>query len=265
MVGAVFQCLGNERRTVACVRRNSSLFDWDVRLANSVLSLRNRAAVRVARLIGRPPYQERLYELIARHAPGRTFVDIGCMFAVHGAYAFEALDRGAAAVTAIDLRDASEEFLTANRKRAGRVRFVRGDINAPAVLEEVGVHDVVFCSGVIYHVPDPILTLERLKTICHDTLILGSATIPEQPLPQAAVYYPFMNERGRNALRHRTPFTKVGIDTEYRPEWDYSNYFWGFTPSCLEAVARTVGFQTVERYRWRRAACLVCRLTPGAP
>jgi hypothetical protein len=186
------------------------------------------------------------------------------MFAVHGAYAFEAVDQGATSVTGVDLREPSEVFHAENAARGDRVRFVQGDINDPDVLARIGAHDVVFCSGVIYHVPDPILTLGRLKTICAGTLILGSATIPEQHLPQAAVYYPFMNEQGRNALRHRTPFTKVGIDTEYRPEWDYSNYFWGFTSSCLEAVARTVGFETIARYRWRRAACLVCRLKPGA-
>jgi len=219
----------------------------------------------VARLIGRPPYQERLRQLIARYAPGQTFVDVGCMFAVHGAYAFEALDRGASAVTAVDLREASAEFQAANRQRGGRVRFVRGDVNDPTVLARIGTHDVVFCSGVIYHVPDPVFTLERLKSICGGTLILGSATIPEQRLPQAAVYYPFMDERGRNALWHRTPFTKVGIDTEYRPEWEHSNYFWGFTPSCLEAIVRTVGFETVTTYRWRRAACLVCRLDADTP
>jgi Methyltransferase domain len=228
----------------------------------AVHHLRDRVAVRVGRLLGRPPYQERLLASIARHAPGRSFLDVGCMWFVHGAYALEALDRGATDVTGMDLREASPEFAAANRRRGGHVRFVQGDVNDPATIDRVGRHDVVFCSGVLYHVPNPLLTLDRLRALCGEVLILGSATIPEQALPQGAVYYPFLDEPGRKALGHRTPPThpKIGLDTEYRPAWGYSNYFWGFAPSCLEALVRTAGFAPVERYVWRRATCLVCRL-----
>jgi len=52
---------------------------------------------------------------------------------------------------------------------------------------------------------------------------------------------------------------KVGIDTEFDADAGYVNWFWGFAPSAVEAMARTAGFRVEERYAYRRALCLVCR------
>lgn len=62
----------------------------------------------------RPTVPDRYRELIARHVRGRTFIDVGCMWGVHGAYAFHALDGGATQVTGVDLMSQSPEFVTRN-------------------------------------------------------------------------------------------------------------------------------------------------------
>jgi SAM-dependent methyltransferase len=209
-------------------------------------------------MLNRPPYQERLRSVIARYAPGRRFIDVGCMWNVDGAYAFWALDHGATEVTGVDVRDPTEACNVENRRRGSRVRFVTGDINDPSVAEALGTFDVVFCSGVLYHMPDPHLTLGRLRDLSARFLILGSSIIPELSVPQGAVFYPYIDERSRRRLAYRTPTMKVGLDTPYRPEWDYSNYYWGLTVSCIEAMVRVVGFVPRESFRWRRALCLVC-------
>jgi hypothetical protein len=223
-----------------------------------LLQARDRLANAAAALLKRPPYQDRLRAVIARHAPRRTFIDVGCMWNVDGAYAFWALENGASEVTGLDVRDPTEACNAENLRRGSRVRFVTGDINDPTLAERLGAFDVVFCSGVLYHMPDPHQTLVRLRDICTRFLILGSAVIPELSVPQGAVFYPYIPERHRRRLAYRTPTTKVGLDTPYRPEWDYSNYYWGLTVSCIEAMVRVVGFVPRERYTWRHALCLVC-------
>src|SRR5436309_2492635 len=138
------------------------------------MGIRNRLANVAAGLADRPPLQALHRRLIAEHAPGRSFVDVGCMWNVHGAYAFHAVRSGASPVSAMDLMPASPEFVRENTALDERVRFVCGDVNDANVIADVGRHDVVFCAGVVYHVPNPMLTLERLRALCGRTLILAS-------------------------------------------------------------------------------------------
>jgi len=223
------------------------------------MTLRDRCADLAAALLRRPSYQDRLRMLIERYVPGYSFADVGCMWNVDGAYAFHALDKGAVQVTGIDLMAPSERFQAENARRGSRVTFVQGDINDPKLPERLGRVDVVFCSGVLYHMPNPVGTLEQLRAMCRRTLILGSATIPEQGIPQLAVYYPFLDARFHRRLLRRIDHARVGLDTAFRRDWPYANWFWGLTPSCVQAMLRTVGFEVQEVHTWRGAVCIVCR------
>ncbi|MCW5891247.1 MAG: methyltransferase domain-containing protein [bacterium] len=181
------------------------------------------------------------------------------MWNVDGDYAFGAVAHGAATVTGLDVVTATPEFLQRNDSLGNRVRFVQGDINDSRVAAVVGPHDVVFCSGVLYHVPHPLLTLERLRSICKAYLILTTATISERRAPQGAVFFPFLDDRGRRFYNYSTPGrAKVGLDREFVPEWGYANYYWGFTPSCAIAMLRLAGFRVLEQFLWRRGACFLC-------
>ena len=214
------------------------------------------------RLPGAVDLPDRHRDMIARHAAGRSFADVGCMWNVDGAYAFHALDAGATEVVGVDVMPPSAAFETANGQRGNRVRFVQGDINAPEVTAAIGVVDVVFCSGVLYHVPSPLLTLDRLRAICRTTLILVSAVVREQRAPQAAVFLPHLSEQGRAAVAYRSRYRKLGLDTTFIPEDGYANWYWAFTPSCVEAMVRTAGFRISERYLYPHALCLVCHPSP---
>ena len=55
---------------------------------------------------------------------------------------------------------------------------MQGDINDPDLPARLGRFDVVFCSGIIYHVPNPVLTLEQLRRLCGRVLILASPCFP---------------------------------------------------------------------------------------
>ena len=193
------------------------------------------------RRLTHPPREE----LVARHVPGRSFADVGCMWSVHGAIAFAAEEAGAAAVTGMDVMAPTERYAAEHARRSSRVRFVQGDLHDPAALAEAGMHDVVWCSGVLYHAPHPLLTLERLRSITRDTLILATETIREvRGHPQACVFAP---PPGAHPA-HTEPFDR---------DRGYVNWYWGITPSALRAMLAATGFAVREEHATRHHMTVV--------
>lgn len=206
---------------------------------------------------GRP--EEIWLRLIERLVPGRTFVDVGCMWKVDGAYAFHALASGAAEVTGVDINPATPEFEGRNRAEGGRVRFVQADLNDPELPARLGSFDVVFCSGVLYHVPNMQQSLDQLRRLCRDTLILATASITERETPNAAVFLPYMDPAAREALNFWGRYRKTGLDSDIIPERGYANWLWLPTASCLRAMLRFAGFEVDECIEHRRATTIVAR------
>jgi SAM-dependent methyltransferase len=206
---------------------------------------------------GRP--EEVWLRLIERLAPSRTFVDVGCMWKVDGAYAFHALAHGATEVTGVDINPATPEFEARNRAERNRVRFVQADLNDPELPARVGSFDVVFCSGVLYHVPNMQQSLDQLRRLCRGTLILATASITERETPNAAVFLPYMDPVARDALNFVGPYRKRGLDSDILPERGYANWLWLPTASCLRAMTRFAGFEVDECIEHRRATTIVAR------
>jgi hypothetical protein len=205
---------------------------------------------------GLPPYRE----LFAPHVRGRSFADVGAMWSVHGRYAFEAEEAGAEPVTAFDGMAPTAEYEAERARRSSRIRFVQGDINDPASVERLGRHDVVWCSGLVYHSPDPLLTVRHLCELTGELLFLASRTLPELPgLPQASVFFPGLGARARR------PYARLfgeaeGLTTPFNPDNWSGNWWWGLTPSALAAmVAVQPCFEVVERHRRPLDTLLVAR------
>ncbi|MDX6671906.1 MAG: tRNA (mo5U34)-methyltransferase [Solirubrobacteraceae bacterium] len=197
-----------------------------------------RARRRASRRRHGPPPRE---ALVARHASGRSFADVGCMWSVDGAIAFAAEAAGATSVTGLDVMGATPAFEAERARRGSSVRFVRGDLHDPAVVAQVGVHDVVWCSGLLYHAPHPLLTLERLRELTGETLLLATESLPEVPgLRGACVFYPGAD---------RAPFAapgRVGLATPFDAARGYENWWWGITPSALRGMLDAAGFAVVD-------------------
>ena len=198
---------------------------------------------------------------IRRFAPGRSFADIGCLWGVNGEYAFAAESAGATIVTAVDVFGPTPEFEQKKRELGSRVQFVLGDATDPHTLTEIGVVDVVFCAGVLYHHPSPFDLLTALRSICRETLILRTSTIPEvEGLPNAAVFFPMLGPKDRRlwqlsrlGLRHQ-----AGISDAFRPQDGYGNWFWGLTPSCLRSMLEVSGFRVDEQWEEPFAQTMIC-------
>jgi hypothetical protein len=203
------------------------------------------AAARVRARLGsaKPPREE----LIARHVGGRSFVDVGCMWTIDGALCFAAEDAGAAAVTGVDVMAPTERFEDELRRRDSKVRFVQGDLHDPATVAAIGRHDVVWCSGVLYHAPHPLLTLERLRELTGQTLLLATETVAETPGRRGTcVIAPGRDE-------HPNAEPPAGPDAGYGP------WYWGISPSALRSMLALSGFAVVEEHRTPLHVTVVAR------
>ena len=183
------------------------------------------------------------------------------MWGVNGEYSFVAQEAGATIVKAIDVFGPTPEFEEQRRARGSRVEFILGDIGRPETIARVGVVDVVFCAGVLYHHPSPFDLLAALRRICRETLILRTSTIPEvRGLPNAAVYFPMLSEEARGLwqLTRLGVHHQAGISNGFQPGEGYGNWFWGLTPSCLESLLKTAGFRVDFRATEAFAQSLVC-------
>jgi hypothetical protein len=201
-------------------------------------------------------------ELIRRFAAGNTFADIGCMWNVDGEMCFIAEESGATAVTGVDIMAPTDRFTASLAQRGSSVRFVRGDIHVPGLIEP---HDVVWCSGVLYHAPNPLLTLERLRAITGSTLILATETIPELPgLAQACVFLPGLAAADRRlhaAARPGAP--ALGVTTPFDPAQSYGAWWWGSSRSALHGMLAASRLEVVEEYGDALHATIVARPSAG--
>lgn len=221
-------------------------------------SLTARIARRVSRLLGMKSMPSP-QKLIERYAPGKSFADIGCMWGINGALSFFAERCGAKHVVAVDVYPATEEFTAEHANLHSKVQFINGDITETAILQKIGKIDVVFCSGVLYHTPEPFSLLTRLRAICGEVLILRTMIIPEvSGMRNMAMFYPMLEESQRNRFKLGTGMQKA-ITGPYEPESGYGNWFWGMTPSCVESMLACVGFDVIEEHIEPFQGWFICR------
>jgi SAM-dependent methyltransferase len=185
--------------------------------------------------------------------PGRSFADIGALWSVHGRTAFMAEEKGASPVTAVDVSAATPEFESERERRGSSVRFVRGDVHDPDTLAAIGPHDVVWCSGVLYHCPNPVHTIECLRSITRETLVLITASVPEVPgIRNGSVFFPGLSERARRSYDRafnaasNIDADRVGLTTPFDPDDSYAAWWWGLTPSSIEAMLTASRFKVAE-------------------
>ena len=109
---------------------------------------------------------------IPQDLAGKSVLDIG---AWDGYFSFEFERRGAKRVLAIDTyawdHGGLDCFLLAREHFKSNVEFRRMDVHDldPDV---IGRFDLVFCAGVLYHMRNPLIGLERIRSVTAGQLIL---------------------------------------------------------------------------------------------
>ena len=203
---------------------------------------------------------------IERASAGKSFAEVGGLWGTVNEQVTVAARAGANRLTMVDT--ASEETglwqLFHERCQSLGVdscQSIQLDINDVEGLDSIGCHDTVHCSGVVYHCPHPLITLQNLHRITGKTLILGSATIPErveniagsiQLEPGSAIWVPACTPDQLSVLSQFlmevNATNAIGV-TAAHDEWninDYGPWWWFFTPDFLRGMLETVGFRVRE-------------------
>jgi tRNA (mo5U34)-methyltransferase len=156
---------------------------------------------------------------------GKSVLDIG---AWDGFFSFEAERRGAKRVLAVDSFCWSGEgwgtkagFNLARKALRSKVEDREMEV-LDISAEEIGTFDLVLFSGVLYHMPHPLLSLERVFSVTGNQLILETEVDMEWHRRPAMAFYP-------------------GDDLS-----DDATNWWGPNAVAVEAMLKTVGFRKVE-------------------
>ncbi|MEP7288887.1 MAG: DUF1698 domain-containing protein [Chloroflexota bacterium] len=158
---------------------------------------------------------------------GMRVLDIG---PAEGFFSFEAERRGAAEVIAIDSFPDSIRRFNICRDALGS--------KATAYLCNVydlspktfGTFDMVFFFGVLYHLRHPLLSLEKILSVCTGTMLLQTAIYEDahvSSIPMAK-FHPFGMQSGTDK-------------TLYDP-----TVFWLPNRECVKALTLSAGFQKIE-------------------
>ena len=157
-----------------------------------------------------------------------TVLDIG---ASDGYFSFEAERRGASRVLAADVWDgkcwgmqAKTGFDIARKALQSKVESIQIDV-LDIMPETVGTFDLVLFLGVLYHMPHPLLALERVFSVTKKQLILESHIERVGGNRPMVVFFP-------------------GSEMNNDP-----TNWWGPNVAAIEAMLKTVGFRRVEKYR----------------
>jgi tRNA (mo5U34)-methyltransferase len=127
---------------------------------------------------------------------GKTVLDVG---AWDGFFSFEAERRGAARVVAADYYswhgagwgtgNGKAGFELARRALSSKVEDVDIDVMDLSP-ERIGTFDVVLFLGVLYHLPHPLLALERLASVANDLVIIETVVDMVGFRRPAVAFYP---------------------------------------------------------------------------
>ena len=215
---------------------------------------------------------------------GRSFVDVGGL----GGNAINemvtvALDAGAASATMIDIIPADHMFWQTFRAKCA----AKGYVDVPCLVRDVlapdfgsvGQFDIVYNSGILYHVPDPIALLLQLRKIVRHTLIVTSCYVPERISNRAgtveipdgqSLFIPTLAGRTRDVVAAHLEELQVPVAGLCAPaerfllgdQVNYGPWWWLFTPSALRGMIDLCGFRIVDEGDcWdRRARGFVCEL-----
>lgn len=150
---------------------------------------------------------------------GKRVLDIG---AWDGWFSFE-MERRGASVVAVDAVE-SEKFLYARERLGSRVEYHVADVYDLRP-NDIGVFDIVLFLGVLYHLKNPVLALERVCALSKDLVCVESFVTDDGSDPNAK------------------PSMEFYETTELCGQFD--NWV-GPNAACLLAFCRTAGFARVS-------------------
>lgn len=212
-------------------------------------------------------------EWIDEIVKGKTFADVGGLWGTVNEKITVAAKAGASSTAMIDLTTPGSYLWEAFHKRCQEQgvscsKSIVANVDSVDFVQEVGgKYDVVHCSGVIYHCPNPIYTISQLLKITNRYLILASTVIPSVLINSkgilkmekgSALFVPSLNERQRRVVNYH--FAKVGAneiipseacylldndDDKYAPWW------YLFTPEYVAGLLNVCNAKILDSsFEW---------------
>lgn len=193
---------------------------------------------------------------------GRTFAEVGGLWGTVSEKVSVAHAAGARELTMIDITPAGTHWWQEFEKRREAlhvppIRSVSGDVMQLVETDATLRFDVVHCSGILYHVPNPLHFLQCLRRITREHLILTSSITQTEisnsagrlTVPAAgALFVPALSSTERAVLQAHwlevLPSGAKGLTTDI-DRWnlgDFGPWWWLPTTETLAAMCRAAGF-----------------------
>lgn len=157
---------------------------------------------------------------------------------------------------------------------------LQADVTRQNLSEKIGKFDVIHCSGIIYHVPDPFSLLLNLHSVVKEYLILSSMTIPSVivtddgsltlagglaysvPLlnkAQKKFFATYFNNKKLNIAHINGKLVENWINPNNCPK--FGPWWWLWTPDYLKNMLEICRFEVIEvAETWEgRAHSFLCR------
>jgi len=204
-------------------------------------------------------------DYIRRVVRGRSFADVGGLWGTVNEKVSVAAQAEARSVAMIDISPAGSELWTLFSERLASLGIAGCECTASDVCALVAngsapQFEIVHCSGVLYHHPNPIYFLEVLRRINLRHLILTSAVTREAISnsfgtyhipPSGAIFVPALEERERRILA-KFWREEAGVGVCYgitdATRWDtrdFGPWWWLPTPRAMLAMAECAGFRVL--------------------
>lgn len=205
-------------------------------------------------------------DFIARVVQGRSFADVGGLWGTVNEKVSVAAGSGARSVAMVDISTVGSELWKLFSERLASLNIsgcecISSDVCALVANGNAPEFEVVHCSGVLYHHPNPIWLLEALRRITTRHLILTSAVTQETisnklgtfHIPKSgAIFVPALDERERSILS-KYWLEKAGVGTCYgiteTVRWDtreFGPWWWLPTPRAMLRMAECAGFRVLD-------------------
>lgn len=204
---------------------------------------------------------------------GKSFMDVGGLWGTRNEKVTRALKGGASKATMADITPPGHQLwhdFDAHCRQLGVSAYecLQLDIVEPPVEYAALVHDVVHCSGIIYHVPDPYRMLANLRKLTARHLIVTSMVVPERiansvgtlefPADRAA-FVPSLRESTRAIVAAHFELLQLSvaaINTPMHEAWrwpdgtpNYGPWWWLMSPPYLRGLLEVCGF-AIEDECW---------------
>ena len=207
--------------------------------------------------------------VISDRVQGLTFVDVGGLWGTNNAQVTLALQSGAKSATMADMQEMDNEWWQAFRRRAAQLgvtgyaeKFVNLDDHT--VHDKLGTFDFVHCSGIVYHVPSPFYTIQRLASLTKRYLLLGSMVVPEKIETESGelrfdggqmIYIPAIGDSEKKIVAEH--FNNVSLSVAHinlvtdehfsrNGEINYGPWWWLYSSKTMKRMLEDIGFRVIE-------------------